>query len=283
MRRLGPKLGISVLLLGGCGHAAAESASATTDLAAQQNRSARMEGDLLRYEARITELEARMALLEQEARGERPTARLGETVRIGASVRSERAQVEVSPMADDDGYLATQGGERVPMLKLYGEPRREPASQVELGPLPAPPPGVSMQLPVVALPGKQPIPNDDGAAREAYRVALEQLRGKHYAEAQAALNQFMARYAAHELAGSAAYWLGEAHYAQRDYGRALEAFELVVKRYPQGNKVPDALLKLAMCHRRLGDAERADGYLKRVRQEFPNSPAAHLATREGSS
>jgi len=270
------------LLLGGCGHAA-QASHASSELTAAQGRTARLESDLVRYEARISEIEARMALLEQEARGGRSTARPSETVRIGAG-HGERAPEGESSYDDlDADYAATRGVERVPVLKLYGEPRRAPASEAELGPLPEPPPGVSMQLPVVALPGQATAQSGDAEAREAYRGALEQLRAQHYEAARAALEKFMVKHAGHELADNAAYWLGEAYYAQRDYGRALESFELVVKRFPKGNKVPDALLKLAMCHRRLGDAERAESYLLRVRQEFPNSPAAHIATREGSS
>ena len=122
MHRLASKVGFSVLVLGGCAHAP-EARPAGTELE-QLSRTARLEGDLLRYEARVTELEARMALLEQEARGGRSTARPSETVRIGAD-RGQHARGDAQLTGDDaEAYAGASRGEEIPMLRLHGGPRR---------------------------------------------------------------------------------------------------------------------------------------------------------------
>jgi tetratricopeptide (TPR) repeat protein len=68
-----------------------------------------------------------------------------------------------------------------------------------------------------------------------------------------------------EYAGNAQYWIGECYYTQRDYARALEAFNKVIERYPKGQKVPDALLKvgfsltaLTTCARALRDGRKSE-------------------------
>lgn len=70
------------------------------------------------------------------------------------------------------------------------------------------------------------------------------------------------------------YWRGEAYYAKNDFGRAAQEFEAVVARFSTGAKVPDAMLKLGMCHERLGDVARAREDFQRLRNEYPRSSAA---------
>ena len=63
---------------------------------------------------------------------------------------------------------------------------------------------------------------------------------------------------------------------------AEEAFRRVVELYPEGNKVPDALLKLGVCRELAGDPAGAAAVLRTLIERFPGSEAATLATRRSS-
>jgi tol-pal system protein YbgF len=187
------------------------------------------------------------------------------------------------------------------LLQLYGTP--SPIDVESSAPLvlPEPPPGVPSRLPVAALPGGEPpeppvdfAPSYDAPRSSAppratenaspvldrYRTALRLVRDRRFDEALRALDQFIAAHPRHPYAVNAVYWQGEVHYALRDYRTALAKFEEVVTRHPDTAKVPDSLLKMALCHRRIGNERRARAILARVRRDFPESVAARLSAQE---
>jgi TolA-binding protein len=54
----------------------------------------------------------------------------------------------------------------------------------------------------------------------------------------------------------------------------------VVVQYPNSAKVPDALLKLGYIEADMQNSVKAREYLLRVTNNYPNSPAAHLAAKK---
>jgi TolA-binding protein len=50
-----------------------------------------------------------------------------------------------------------------------------------------------------------------------------------------------------------------------------------LQRYPEGNKVPDALIKEGDCLAGLGDKDGARGRYEEVSRRFPGSAAAVMA------
>jgi tol-pal system protein YbgF len=118
-----------------------------------------------------------------------------------------------------------------------------------------------------------------GDAANDYRVAVELVKAGKHDDAVAALRAFVAKYPRHDYADNAQYWLGEAFYAQSDYGRALPEFRKVIEVYPRGNKVPDALLKVGYCHHAIGQADKARAVLEQVVNLYPKSEPAALAAK----
>ncbi len=86
------------------------------------------------------------------------------------------------------------------------------------------------------------------------------------------------QYPRHDLADNALYWIGEGYYAQAQWLTSAQAFLRVAKEYPRGNKVPDAMLKMALCYRKLGDDHGADDVLKQLTRLYPGTEAADKAT-----
>jgi tol-pal system protein YbgF len=271
-----------MLALTGCA-GAGQARPATASAADAESRAVQeMQRESAEQSRRIAELEARLGLLEQEARAWRETpSKPSETVRIGGR-RSTASDDEAEPSEEP----ARRG--RVPVVRLH---EREPdLSAAEPLILPEPPSGMAPSLAVVPLPGVRASKALSAAgsaapadALEQYRTALRALRDSHWDEALQGFNEFLSAFPNHELADQAIYWRGEAHYAQRHYREALIDFEAVVLRASGSTKTADALLKLGLCHRRLGDQVSAERYFRQLREQYPSSDAARIATRENPS
>lgn len=126
-------------------------------------------------------------------------------------------------------------------------------------------------------PGQLPVPG--GTDRANYQAAFELLKQGRYDQAAIALQQFMVAFPNSELSDNAQYWLAETFYVSQEYKKALPAFQLVLERYPESRKVPDALLKIGYCNDELernADAEKA---LTEVVDRFPETTAARLASQ----
>ena len=66
---------------------------------------------------------------------------------------------------------------------------------------------------------------------------------------------------------------------QQEFGKAIAAFEAVIRRYPQGGKAPEALYKLAVIHSRLRQQEKVQEYAERLQNLYPESSAAKKALK----
>ena len=102
------------------------------------------------------------------------------------------------------------------------------------------------------------------------------------------LTEFVAQFPTHPLAASAQNNIGEAFYRQRDYRQAVAEFQKTVDTYPQAPQVSEALLKIGLSQRAMGDLSAARATWERVVKEFPKSDAARqartlLAAKPGSS
>lgn len=123
----------------------------------------------------------------------------------------------------------------------------------------------------------------DPDAKKAYDAAIAQVNGKQYDRGLESLNAFLVKWPDHPYAENAMYWRGECYFAKGEYLRAAEQFEAVFARYGGGKKGPDALLKIGMCHQRLGSADRAKEYWDRLSRDFPQSDAAKKIPSERTS
>lgn len=114
----------------------------------------------------------------------------------------------------------------------------------------------------------------DPAAKQAYDAALALVNNKQYAQALEAFAAFLVKWPDHPNADNATYWRGESYFAQGEFARAAEQFEGVITRFPLGNKVPDALLKLGLSQEKLGNPQKAAQTYQRLQRDFPRSEAS---------
>lgn len=110
-----------------------------------------------------------------------------------------------------------------------------------------------------------------------YDDAFTAMRAKEFDRAGGMFRHLAENHPSHALADNALYWLGECHYARREYQAAIAAFSDVQSRYPHGGKVPDALLKTGFAQLSMGDTSKARQTLKKVIADYPFTDAAAKA------
>lgn len=139
-----------------------------------------------------------------------------------------------------------------------------------------------------AVPASEPaVPGDslpllagaevDIDADALYQAAFDALREGRYSDSARQFSQFVRSHPEHELADNALYWLGESHYVTQNYETALETFRDLIRRYPDGDKIADAELKIGYCLYELGQPGDARLALESVIERYPESTVSRLA------
>lgn len=169
-------------------------------------------------------------------------------------------------------------------LQALEQPGAVP-NPVPAAPKPAVPATPPVPEPVVAVPPApaQPAPSpsamaaDPATEQAAYQGGFNLLKEGRYIEAISAFQAFLTRYPRSNYAGSAQYWVGEAHYAGRNFTLAVEEFKKVLERYPGSVKDGDARLKIGYSYYEMGEWGLARKVLSDLVARYPNTTAARLA------
>jgi len=123
----------------------------------------------------------------------------------------------------------------------------------------------------------------DAVQRSRYDTAYSMFRDGDYVAAITEFEAFIKQYPQSELAPAAAYWIGNAHYAQRNFDEAIAAQQRLIEQYPTSAKVPDALLNMASSLTEKGQTTAAQKTLQDLISRYPDSGAALKAkARYGS-
>jgi tol-pal system protein YbgF len=106
------------------------------------------------------------------------------------------------------------------------------------------------------------------------------LEKKDYRLAITRFKEFLQKHPKSKLANNAQYWIGESHYALREFDQAILEFDAVRSRYPQADKVPAALLKQGFAFAELGEKVNARLILQEVVEKYAQSPEAAQAKQK---
>jgi tol-pal system protein YbgF len=166
---------------------------------------------------------------------------------------------QLPPLSPPQGP-ATNYGMRPQQSASAGQPRPyayEPAGappRVAPAPLPAP---------VTASAGSP--------ARALFDQATGALNRREYSAAETYFQQFLDQYPSDALAGSAQYWLGETAFVSGEYKTAADRFLKTFTAYPTNERAPEALLKLAISLRRLGNNTDACATFTELARRYPRA------------
>ena len=111
-----------------------------------------------------------------------------------------------------------------------------------------------------------------GTPEAEFQAIRAMLDNRDFANADAALRNFIGANANHPLSSSAFFWLGEIYFDRADYQRAAETYAAGFANYPTGYKAADTLLKLSLSLIEIGRAPDACATLSKLRTEFPSAP-----------
>ena len=126
-------------------------------------------------------------------------------------------------------------------------------------------------------PAPAPRPPDP---EEDYTQAIRVLRDeRNFVKARGLLNGFISKYPTHELADDAQYWIGQSYYREKNFERAILAFNKVQVDYANGDKAPEALLLEALSFLNIDDRASARELLGQVIAKYPDSNAASTARK----
>lgn len=115
------------------------------------------------------------------------------------------------------------------------------------------------------------------SAEELFDRAMESFRGGELGQSVLDFEEFVGKYPAHPLVGSAQFWIGEAYFRVREYQHAVVEYQKAIVVAPNGEKTPEALLRLGFAHRALKREDRAREVWARLLRDFPESDAAQRA------
>jgi tol-pal system protein YbgF len=247
-------------------------------------------------QARVLELQRQVTVHEVELARLRERVNELEAGRSGGGTAAPR--VRPAPAAGAGGGAAPEGSARLRQpappassepLEAYDleeieppAPPRTPPPQAPPAPAPAPaappsstPPPAAPRTAAPAEPaGDQPSKPVTAAAQALYDQGYTLYHQGRYADAEGAFQRFLQAYGNTDLADNAGYWIGESRYSRKDYRGALAAFREAIDRHPDGNKVPDSLLKVGRCLEQLGDVDGAREVYRELVRRFPGSGAA---------
>lgn len=138
---------------------------------------------------------------------------------------------------------------------------------------------------VLGAPSRRPAgePSSDTRAPAApdpealYGDARDKLLEGDFGGAQVDFEQFVNAYPDHARTGEAWYWLGETFFVRSDFTGAADAYIAALRTEPNGEKAPDALVRLAASLNGMGRRADACGTLERFDSQFPNASAASRA------
>lgn len=121
---------------------------------------------------------------------------------------------------------------------------------------------------------------ENDTVRRDYEAAWRSLEKRDYRSAIARFKEFQKKYPKSNLAGNAQYWVGESHYALREFDQAIVEFDAVGSRYPETEKVPAALLKQAFAFAELGENPNARLLLQELVEKHAQTPEATQAKQK---
>jgi len=121
-----------------------------------------------------------------------------------------------------------------------------------------------------------------------YEEAFRRYRAADYTGAIDRFQVFLQLHPSSEYADNALFWMGESYFKISDYEQAAVAFDKVVKRFPNGNKVPDALYRQGVSLLEIGTRTKqqktytpaACQIFRRIADEYPHSERVPEARRQ---
>ena len=133
-------------------------------------------------------------------------------------------------------------------------------------------PALPFGMPPRTPPASISLPStaDTPECQDLYRGAVQLFQDQKYNPAIQEFRTFQRRCPESQMADDAQYWIGESHYVQNDYNRAILEFNDVLS-YRRGDRVAAALLRQAQAFLAIGDKTDARLILQKLVSDHPSA------------
>jgi tol-pal system protein YbgF len=116
--------------------------------------------------------------------------------------------------------------------------------------------------------------------KELYVSAKQAFDEGDFEGARAGFEKIIAEFPKSENTDNAQFWIGEIYYREKWYEKAILEYQKVIEKYPNGNKVPAALLKQGFAFLSLGDKANARLILKELAKKYPETNEGKIAIQK---
>jgi tol-pal system protein YbgF len=116
--------------------------------------------------------------------------------------------------------------------------------------------------------------------KELYVSAKQAFDEGDFEGARAGFEKIIAEFPKSQNTDNAQFWIGEIYYREKWYEKAILEYQKVIEKYPNGNKVPAALLKQGFAFLSLGDKANARLILKELAKKYPETNEGKIATQK---
>ena len=113
--------------------------------------------------------------------------------------------------------------------------------------------------------------------KTAYDACYKLFKNGQYAKARGEFQKFLKQHPNTTYSDNALFWIGETWYIEEKYEKAIVEYEKVIKGFPTGDKVPDALLKQGLSFQKLGDKASAKIVYQQIINKYPQTSQARAA------
>jgi tol-pal system protein YbgF len=125
--------------------------------------------------------------------------------------------------------------------------------------------------------GSSPSGNAAPPLQDTYEAGVRDFNAAKYDVAAGEFGDVIQYYPEDDLAGNAAFYLGEISYRQQNWGDAIKAYTAMLEKFPNASKVPAAQLHKGLSLLQLNKKQAGVQELRTLIQKHPQTPEALTA------
>jgi tol-pal system protein YbgF len=256
-----------------------------------ERQNAAMAADLAQFKKTDQELRSHSAGLyaaTEEVREELRYVR-GKVEETGHSLEKNRANTSESTPDKENRLTRIEemgrlNAERIAKIEQYldveaasDHSKRPPAVPEKSTSAPTPVP-TQTPAPALAPPAKKEL-----TETELYESAKQAFDKGESESSRDQFLEYLKRFPKSKNANNAQFWIGEIYYRDKWYEKAIMEYQKVIENYPDGNKVPAALLKQGLSFFNLNEKPNARIILQEIIRKYPTSNEAKIAKEKLSA
>jgi tol-pal system protein YbgF len=112
------------------------------------------------------------------------------------------------------------------------------------------------------------------SAQDLYANANRDRSGKKYNLALQEYQQYLKWYGNTDLAANAQFYIGDVHYRQSNFEQAVQDFDMVLEKYSENNKTPDALYSKGLALKALNRLTESHAEFLELIKRYPRNDLA---------